>query len=40
MNIMRSNFRNMQVTQMFFFLMSDHCQNYWIYYHFSKGALA
>ena len=41
MNIMRSNFRNMQTTQLYFFLilMSNHCQSYLIYYRFLKGAL-
>ena len=36
---MWSNFRNMEMTQLYFFLMSNHCQNYLIYYRFSKGAL-
>ena len=39
MNIMRLNFRNMQMAQLYFFLMSNQRQNYLIYYRFSKGAL-
>ena len=39
MNIMRLNFRKMQMAQLYFFLMSNQRQNYLIYYRFSKGAL-
>ena len=33
---MRSNFRNMQTTQLYFFLMSSHCQGSLIHYRFLK----
>ena len=38
---MRLNFRNMQLqmTQLYFFLMSNQRQNYLIYHRFSKGSL-
>ena len=39
MNMMRLNFRKMQMAQLYFFLMSNQRQNYLIYYRFSKGAL-
>ena len=39
MNIMRLNFRKMQMAQLYVFLMSNQRQNYLIYYRFSKGAL-
>ena len=32
MNIMRSNFCNVRTTQLYFFLMFNHCESYLIYY--------